>query len=83
MNVVLLSNPEFNKRQPSGDEFQRFPENSKILLFAQTKLNNLVRDLGVTKEKTELLGSRLENFLESETSIYIGWTNQTLDVDCK
>jgi hypothetical protein len=39
----------------SPDNEDRTPQ-----LFTQIELNNLVRDLGLTKEKSEILGSRLK-----------------------
>lgn len=47
---VLQSSPEFSESQPSTDEFQ-CPPNLKPQLFTQAELNDLVRDLCLTKEK--------------------------------
>ena len=68
---VLQSSPEFSQSQPTDDDFQCTPDNLKPRLFAQAEINDLVRDLGLTKEKAELLGSRLKekHLLEPETSI--------------
>ena len=41
------------------NEFQCM-ETSQYQRFTQFQLNDLIRDLGLTKEKTELLGSRLK-----------------------
>lgn len=67
---VLQSSPESSQSQPTDDDFQCTPDNLKQL-FAQAELNDLVRDLGLTKEKAELLGSRLKekHLLEPGTSI--------------
>lgn len=46
--------------QPSDDEFQCALENLKPQLFTQVELNHFVRDLDLTKEKAELVGSRLK-----------------------
>lgn len=50
--LFLQSIPEFNKTQLNDDES---PTNWKPQLFTQDVLNDLVRDLGLTKEKPELL----------------------------
>lgn len=57
----------------SDEEFLCAVENEEPKLFTQTELNDLVRDLGLTKEKAELLGSRLKekNLLAGGTNIYI------------
>lgn len=54
---VLQSSPEFNECQ-LNDDVEGSPENLKPQLFTQAKLNDLVSDLGLTKEKAELLGYR-------------------------
>jgi len=68
IDEVLQSSPEIYE---SDDEFQCSPDNTKPQLFTQAELNDLVRDLGLTKEKAELLGSRLQekHLLEYGTSI--------------
>jgi hypothetical protein len=40
-------------------------------LFTQSELNDVIRDLGMSREKTELLGSRLKqkNLLAAGTSM--------------
>ena len=55
------------------DEFQYNTPSLHPHLFTQTGINDLVRDLGFIKEKTELLGSRLrdQNLLAVGTSIYL------------
>ena len=58
---VLQSTSKFFESQPSTDEFQFSTENLKSQWFTQAELNDLVRDLGLTKEKAEFLGSRLSN----------------------
>ena len=52
------------------NEFQCM-ETSQCQRFIQFQLNDLVRDLGLTKEKAKLLGSRLKekNMLEAGTTI--------------
>ena len=35
-------------------------ENLKLILFAQEQLNDLIRDLALSKQKAELLASRLQ-----------------------
>uniref|UniRef100_A0A1B6CY49 Uncharacterized protein n=1 Tax=Clastoptera arizonana TaxID=38151 RepID=A0A1B6CY49_9HEMI len=48
-------------------------QKKELQLFKQIELNDLVRDLGLTKEKAELLGSRLKekNLLADGTSICV------------
>ena len=48
-----------------------FADQSGPLLINQEQLNDLVRDLALSKEKAEVLGSRLQqwNLLESGTTI--------------
>lgn len=71
-DVLQSSEPESDESGPDDDEFQCSPENLEPQLFTQAELNDLVRDLGLTKEKAELLGSRLKekHLLASGTSIY-------------
>lgn len=57
---VLESTPEYNESQSTDDQFQCSPENLKPRLLTKSELNDLGRDLGLTKEEVELLGSRLK-----------------------
>jgi hypothetical protein len=51
-------------------EFRCHTECQSPQLFTQSELNDVIRDLGLPKEKAELLGSRLKekNLLAAETS---------------
>ena len=54
------------------DDLDYKPENSKIPhIISQVELNDLVRDLRLTKSQSELLASRLQvwNLLEDETKV--------------
>lgn len=55
----------------SSSDFS-FDEDGRPQLFAQGELNDLVRDLGLSKDAAELLGSRLKNknLLSRGTSFY-------------
>ena len=46
-------------------------ENSKPILFSQEHLNNLIRDLALSKQKAELLASRLQenNLLHADVVV--------------
>lgn len=54
-----------------SDEYEPGIDSNKPHLISQGELNDLVRDLGLTKKKAELLGSRLQewNLLQSDTNI--------------
>jgi hypothetical protein len=54
------------------EEFQCHTESQIPQLFTQSGLNNVLRDLGLLKEKAELLDSRLKekNLLAAGTSMY-------------
>ncbi|KAJ8887178.1 hypothetical protein PR048_013393 [Dryococelus australis] len=58
--------------EQADDEFES-TDNLEPKLFTQTELNDLFRDLGLTKEKAELFGSRLKekNVLAVGTNIYV------------
>ena len=43
----------------TGSEYEP-EENLKPILFSQERLNNLIRDLALSKQKAELLASRLQ-----------------------
>lgn len=69
MDDVLQPSREFESL--TDDRFQCSPETLKPRLFTQAELNDLIRDLGLTKETAELLGSKLQEYhlLEPEISI--------------
>jgi hypothetical protein len=54
------------------EEFQCHTESQNPRLFTQSELNDVIRELGLSKEKAELLGSRLKekNLSAAGTSIY-------------
>ena len=60
------------------NEFKSIARNLEPQLFTQIKLNDLVRDLGLTKEKAELLGSRLKQKTcwQKAGSIYVYRTRE-------
>jgi hypothetical protein len=64
-----------NSFDSSGDdqEFQCRTESKNPQLFTQSELNYVIRDLGLPKEKAELLGSRIKekNLLAAGTSMYL------------
>jgi hypothetical protein len=70
-SLEYFSSEEYVESE-NGDE--TFEPDDEPHLVNQTDLNDLVRDLGLTKEKAELLGSRLKqwNLLDREckTSVY-------------
>ncbi|GBN08539.1 hypothetical protein AVEN_142794-1 [Araneus ventricosus] len=49
-----------DKRQAHGEDFHGASDISEPKPFSQLKLNDLVRDLGLSKDSAELLGSRLK-----------------------
>ena len=57
--------------EDNDSEFSCDSECERSQLFTQPELNDLVRDLGLAKEKAELLGSRLQEkkFLAAGTSV--------------
>jgi hypothetical protein len=63
-----------NSSDSGGDdkEFQCHTEHQRPQLLTQSELNDVIRDLGLPKEKAELLGSRLreKNRLAAGTSVY-------------
>jgi hypothetical protein len=71
----ILEDASTNSSDSGGDdeEFHCHTESPNPLLFTQSELNNVVRDLGLPKEKAELLGSRLKemNLLAAGTSMYL------------
>lgn len=54
--------------EPVKDEFQCRVNSEEPQVFTKIVLNDLIRDLGLTKEKAELFGSRLKekNLLVAE-----------------
>lgn len=67
-NFDDLPEPSESESEQLDDEFQ--VEDCGPQQFSQEELNDLVRDLGLSKESAELLGSRLQekNLLRSGTS---------------
>jgi hypothetical protein len=65
---VCLSQQKYLKDAPTNstdsggddEEFQCHTESQSPHLFTQSELNDIIIDLGLSKEKTELLGSRLK-----------------------
>ncbi|KAJ8893913.1 hypothetical protein PR048_006514 [Dryococelus australis] len=55
----MSSDTQSDADEKAADEFE-CTDNLEPKLFIQTELNDLVRDLGLTKEKVELLCSRLK-----------------------
>jgi hypothetical protein len=70
----MLENASTNSSDSGGEgeEFQCHTESQSPQLFIQFELNDVIRDLGLPKEKAELLGSRLKenNLLAGGTSKY-------------
>jgi hypothetical protein len=68
----ILEDASTNSSDAGGDdvEFRCRTERQSPQLFTQSELNDVIRDLGLPKEKAELLGSRLKekNLLAAETS---------------
>jgi hypothetical protein len=58
----ILKDAFTNSSDSGGDyeEFQCHTESQSPQLFTQSELNDVIRDLGLPKEKAELLGSRLK-----------------------
>lgn len=73
IETELFSDEQSELDEQDNEEFQSITENVEPKLFNQIELNDLVRDLGLTKEKAELLGSRLKekNLLAEGTNIYV------------
>jgi hypothetical protein len=72
--IEILEYASTNSSDSGGDdkEFQFHTESQSPHLFTQSKLNDVIRDLGLPKEKAELLGSILKekNLLAIGTSLY-------------
>lgn len=62
---------EESHREQESDAYEPIDDEKIPHLIGQAELNDLVRDLGLTKKKAELLGSRLQqwNLLQSGTTI--------------
>lgn len=73
IETELSSDVQSGLDEQDDEDFQCSMENVEPKLFNQIELNDLVRDLGLTKEKAELLGSRLKekNLLTVGTNIYV------------
>lgn len=69
-NMPLSQNSEHNNLPSSGETFNPMIEPRP---FKQKELNDLVRDLGLSKDAAELLGSRLKekNLLDSDTILLV------------
>jgi hypothetical protein len=65
------SDDERSEMEQQSDAYEPEDDEKKPHMINQGELNDLVRDLGLTKKKAELLGSRLQqwNLLESKTKI--------------
>jgi hypothetical protein len=70
----ILEHASTNSSDLCGDdeEFQCHTESQSPQLFTQSELKDVIRDLGLPKEKAELLGSRLteNNLLVAGTPMY-------------
>jgi hypothetical protein len=70
----MLEDVSTNSSDSGGDDekFQCHTETRSPQVFTQSELNYVIRDLGLSKEKAELLGSRLKekNLLAAGTSMY-------------
>jgi hypothetical protein len=68
----ILEDASTDSSDSGGDdeEFQCHTEIQSPQLFTQSELNDVIRDLGLPKEKAEILGSRLKenNLLKAGTS---------------
>lgn len=72
-SIEVFSDVQSESNEQDDEEFHCTTENVEPKVFTQIELNDLVRDLGLTKEKAELLGSRLKekNLLAIGTSIHV------------
>jgi hypothetical protein len=70
----ILEDASTNSSDSGGDDekFQCHTERQNPLLFTRSEPNDVMRDLGLPKEKAELLASRLKekNLLAAGTSLY-------------
>jgi hypothetical protein len=70
----ILEDVSTNSSDSSRDdqEIQCHTESQSQQLFSQSEMNDVIRDLGLPKEKAELLGSRLKEkgMLAAGTSMY-------------
>jgi uncharacterized protein YpmS len=55
----ILGDASTNISDSGGDdeEFQCHTESQSLQMFTQSELNDVIRDLGLSKERAELLGS--------------------------
>lgn len=69
-DIYLSESEDEDTLPPQGESSSDFSVDEGPQLFSQKELNDLVRDLGLSKESAELLGSRLKNknLLSSGTS---------------
>lgn len=69
----ISSDTHSDAHEHAQDEFQHTLDNLEPKLFTQTELNDLVKDLGLTKEKAELLGPTLKekNFSAAGTNTHV------------
>ena len=70
LDDILSESEDEDTLPPQGESSSDFSFDEGPQLFSQKELNDLVRDLGLSKESAELLGSRLKNknLLSSGTS---------------
>jgi hypothetical protein len=63
--IEILEDASTNSSDSGGDdeEFQCHTEGQSPQLFTQSEMNNTIRDLGLSKEKAELLGSRSKKMI--------------------
>ena len=57
---IIVSESDSDNEDTQDDSYE--PQNKNLLLIpmTQSRLNDLVRDLGLTKQQSELLASRLK-----------------------
>ena len=72
LEVFQESDEEYEEMDTSTSFLPSTLEIMKLIPLNQCKLNDLTRDLGLSKESAQLLGSRLreENLLSPETTYY-------------
>ena len=85
--IPPVSLPDSHSTSSDGDSNEdnlySQPENSQIRhIMLQVELNDLVRDLRLTKGQSELLASRLQewNLLEDETKVVTFYRKRTADL---
>jgi hypothetical protein len=69
---LYLTQQKYYKTHSGRDDWE-FQCHTESQQFTQSKLNRVIRDLGLPKEKAEVLGSRLKekNLLAAGTSKYM------------